>query len=157
MIAVYPGSFDPITNGHVDIIKRCARIYDKIYVAVLNNISKNTLFSISERIEMIKKSINIPNIEICSFSGILIDFAESVGAKIIIRGIRSLIDFEYEFQYSINNKILNPNIETILLTARPEFFHISSSVVKELSFFKKNVSNMVPNEVAIRLTEKYLK
>ena len=156
MIAVYPGSFDPITNGHIDIINRSAQFASKVIVAVLDNSSKNSLFTSLERVEMISTSIDLPNVEVRSFSGLLVDFAKNVGANVIIRGLRAISDFEYEFRYSLNNKRLEPQIETLFLTTTASVSYLSSSIVKEIALFGGDVSDMVPEIVEAYIKEKFL-
>ena len=145
-IAVYPGSFDPITCGHLDIIKRSCKLFDKVVVAVLNNSQKTPMFEVSERVELIKKCTkDLPNCEVCSFSGLLVDFVQEVGANTIIRGLRAISDFEYEFQMSLLNKKLAPNIETIFMVTNLNCLYISSSVVKEICHFGGNTDGLIPD------------
>lgn len=132
--AVYPGSFDPITNGHLDIIERASRIYDKVVVGVLNNSNKKPLFSVGERIELIKSVTgHIDNVEVDSFDGLLVDFVKSKEASVIVKGLRTVLDFEYEFQMALLNKALNPEYETVFLMTDTKYSYISSSMVKELA------------------------
>ena len=132
-IAVYPGTFDPFTNGHRDLVQRAAsNIFDKVYICVVENSNKNTVFSLEERVVLAKKSLeNIKNIEVIPFSGLLVDFATKLNAKVILRGLRVVSDFEYEFQMSSMNKKLNNNIESIFLTPSESYAFLSSSLVKE--------------------------
>ena len=147
-IAVYPGSFDPITCGHLDIIKRSCKLFDKVIVAVLNNSSKSPLFSVDERVELIKKcTINIPNCEVQSFSGLLVDFVKQSDADTVVRGLRALSDFEYEFQMSLLNKKLAPDIETVFMVTNLNCLYISSSVVKEICHYGGNADGLIPNEI----------
>lgn len=153
--AVYPGSFDPTTYGHMDIIMRAAKFVDKLIVGVLNNPSKQPLFTIEERVEHIKlltKDLN--NIEVVSFSGLLIDFAKRVDAKLIIRGLRAVTDFEYEFQMALTNRTMASDIETLFISTNTQFLFLSSSVVKEIAMFNGNIDGMVPKEIKIALDEK---
>lgn len=148
-IAVYPGSFDPVTNGHLDIIRRASRIYDRLIVGVLNNPSKKSpMFSVEERIDMIRKvTEDIENVEVDSFTGLLVDFAKAKGAQVIVKGLRTVADFEYEFQMALLNKALNPEYETVFLMTDTKYSYISSSMVKELAGFKGNLTGLVPEEV----------
>lgn len=154
--AVYPGSFDPVTNGHLDIIKRASRIYDKLIVGVLNNPSKKTpMFSVTERMEMIRLvTKDMPNVEVDSFTGLLVDFAKAKGAEVIVKGLRTVADFEYEFQMALLNKALNPEYETVFLMTDTKYSYISSSMVKELSGFKGDLTGLVPGEIIDRIKEK---
>lgn len=155
-IAVYPGSFDPITNGHLDIIERASRVYDKVIVGVLNNANKRPLFTVGERIEMIKTvTAHIPNVEADCFEGLLVDFAKAKGATVIIKGLRTVADFEYEFQMALLNKTLNPEYETMFLMTDTKYSYISSSMVKELAGFKGDLTGLVPNEIIEKIKEKY--
>ena len=154
-IAVYPGSFDPITNGHLDIIKRGAKIFDKIIVAVLINIEKKHLFNIDERVELIKRAThNIKNVEVVSFDGLLVNFLKERNINVILKGIRTTCDFEYEMQMAIINKELDNNIETICMMSSPEYIHISSSNVKQIAKFNGNIASLVPKEILHNVIEK---
>ena len=155
-IAIYPGTFDPITLGHLDIIKRASALFDKLIVAVTTNPSKKPLFLVEERIDMIKGMIdNIKNIEVKSFDGLLVDFANKEKATVIVRGLRAVSDFEYEFQMSFINRTLYPNVETIFLPATENVHFISSSSVKEITKLKGNTENLVPKKVQNKLIEKF--
>ena len=130
-VAIYPGSFDPITNGHLDIITRGSKIYDKLIVGVLVNIDKKGLFSIEERVELIKKvTMHLPNVEVICFNGLLVDLARKYEAKVILKGLRAVSDFEYEFQMALMNSQLDPNIETLFMMTSSEYSYLSSSSVK---------------------------
>ena len=154
-IAVYPGSFDPITNGHLDVIERASRVYDKIVVGVLSNANKNPLFSIEERVDMIKRVTgHLNNIEVDSFTGLLVDFAASKQATVIIKGLRTVADFEYEFQMALLNKALNPEFETMFMMTNSKYSYISSSMVKELAGFKGDLTGLVPCEIIEEIKEK---
>ena len=155
-IAVYPGSFDPVTNGHLDIIRRASRIYDRLVVGVLNNPNKKTpMFSVEERIEMIRKAAeDIENVEVDSFTGLLVDFAKTKGAQVIVKGLRTVADFEYEFQMALLNKALNPEYETVFLMTDTKYSYISSSMVKELAGFKGDLTGFVPEDVKEKIKEK---
>ena len=150
-IGVYPGSFDPITYGHLDIIKRSAKLFDRLIVAVLSN-PKKTMFSIEERIHMIRDSVNdIPNIEIDSFEGLLVDFARLKKARVIVKGLRAVSDFEYELQMALMNKKLDSDIETIFIMTSSKYSYLSSSIVKEVSSHGGCVASLVPPLVESRL------
>lgn len=154
--AVYPGSFDPITNGHLDIIERASRIYDKVVVGVLNNSNKKPLFSVGERIELIKSVTgHIDNVEVDSFDGLLVDFVKSKEASVIVKGLRTVLDFEYEFQMALLNKALNPEYETVFLMTDTKYSYISSSMVKELAGFNGDLAGLVPHEIVEKIKEKY--
>ncbi len=155
-IAVYPGSFDPITNGHLDIIERASKIYDKLVVGVLSNGNKKPLFSAEERVEMIRKVTNhIKNVEVDTFAGLLVDFAKSKDAEVIVKGLRTVADFEYEFQMALLNKTLNPECETVFMMTNTKYSYISSSMVKELAHFHGNLTGLVPCEILETIKEKY--
>lgn len=155
-IAVYPGSFDPVTNGHLDVIRRSAVVFDKVIVGVLNNGSKRPLFTVDERIKMIDLvTRDIPNVETDTFSGLLVDFMEKFNAQVIIKGLRSLLDFEYEFQMALLNKSLKPEVETLFMMTDSKYSYISSSIVKEVAKLGGSLSELVPDEVARALIEKF--
>ena len=156
-IAVYPGTFDPFTNGHRDLVQRAAsNIFDKIYICVAENAKKDALFSMSERIDLAKKSLaDVKNIEVIGFSGLLVDFAKELDAKVILRGLRVVSDFEYEFQMSSMNKKLNENIESIFLTPSESYAFLSSTLVKEIAELGGNISGFVSPAVKEALKEKY--
>lgn len=156
-IAVYPGTFDPFTNGHKDLVQRAAsNIFDKIYICVAENAKKDALFSMSERIDLAKKSLaDVKNIEVIGFSGLLVDFAKELDAKVILRGLRVVSDFEYEFQMSSMNKKLNENIESIFLTPSESYAFLSSTLVKEIAELGGDISGFVSPEVKEALQEKY--
>lgn len=155
-IAVVPGSFDPITNGHLDIIKRAADVFDIVYVAVLNNSSKNPLFNVEERIDLIDQvTKQFTNIRIESSSGLLIDYAQEKKAKAIVRGLRAVSDFEYEMQITSMNRVLDENIETFFIMAKNQYSFLSSSIVKEVAKYGGNVSELVPGVVEQALKEKF--
>ena len=156
-IAVYPGTFDPFTNGHRDLVQRAAsNIFDKVYICVVENSNKNTVFSLEERVVLAKKSLeNIKNIEVIPFGGLLVDFATKLNAKVILRGLRVVSDFEYEFQMSSMNKKLNNNIESIFLTPSESYAFLSSSLVKEIAQLGGDVSTFVNEDVKKALERKY--
>lgn len=153
--AVCPGSFDPVTVGHVDIITRAASIFDKVYVAVLVNPKKSPLFDEQERVELLRQcTTHLDNIEIESYNGLLADFAEMKGSRIIVKGLRAVSDFEYEFQMALANRRLNPQVETVFLTTSAENMFLSSSVVKQIAGFGGDISSFVPPEICQRIYEK---
>ena len=155
-IAVVPGSFDPITNGHIDIIKRAAEVFDIVYVAVLNNSSKNPLFSVEERIQLISEVLqHIPNINVESSSGLLIDYAKSKNAKVLVRGLRAVSDFEYEMQITSMNRVLDENIETFFIMTKNQYSFLSSSIVKEVAKYGGNIRELVPQEIEKALKAKF--
>jgi len=155
-IAVYPGSFDPITYGHLDIIERAAALFDKVIVAVSVNSSKKPLFTIEERVEMITAECqHLKNVEVRYFSGLLVDFAVQNNACSIVRGLRAVSDFEYEFQMALTNRKLNAQLETIFLVSQPKYSFLSSSIVKEIASLGGDISGFVSQNVASRLHTKY--
>lgn len=155
-VAVYPGSFDPITYGHLDLVERSSKIFDRVIVAVLINSSKKALFSIEERKEMIREATkHIPNVEVDHFSGLLVDYMLSINANVILRGLRAISDFEYELQIASINKKLSENIETVFLMTNNKHSFISSSMVKEVASYGADVSELVPSQVEKALRKKY--
>lgn len=153
--AIYPGSFDPITFGHLDIITRSAKIVDELVIGVLNNNAKTPLFSTDERVKMIQEVIkDIPNVRVEAFSGLSVDFARRCEAKFIVRGLRAITDFEYELQMAQTNHIIESEIDTIFLTTSLEFAYLSSTTVKEVAAYGADISNFVPASVAIKIFEK---
>lgn len=156
-IGIYPGSFDPLTNGHLDIFERSQKICDKLIITAARNIQKNPLFSIEERLEIIKKCCESDEceIEITTFDGLLVDFCREKGVDFIIRGIRALNDYEYEYAIALMNRRLAPAIETIFLMARSEYSFISSNMVKEVASYGGDVSTLVPPFVNQKITEKF--
>ena len=154
--AVYPGSFDPVTLGHLDVIKRSAEMFDEVIIGVLNNTSKTPLFSVKERVNMLSEVVSdIPNVRVESFGGLLIDFARQNGVKTIIRGLRAVTDFEYELQIAQSNRKVAPEIDTVFLTTSIEYAYLSSSIVKEYARYGVDVTQFVPIEVVDRIKEKY--
>ncbi len=154
--AIYPGSFDPITYGHLDVIERAAKVFDRLIIGVLNNYSKKGLFSVEERLEMIKEvTFQYPNVEIMAFDGLLIDFTDKVGAQVIVRGIRAVSDFEYELMMAQTNKRLKDNVETVFFATSAEYSYVSSSTVRELAYFGGEIDQFVPPSVRQRILEKY--
>ena len=156
-IAIYPGTFDPVTNGHLDVIDRASSLFDKVIVAVLDKSNnKKTLFSVEERTSLVKESISdFSNVEVSVFSGLLVDYAKSNNAVAIIRGLRAISDFEYEFQMALMNRNLEDKIRTVFLMPHQKYIHISSSLVKEVAELKGDVSGYVPNHVNKSLKSKY--
>ena len=143
--AICPGSFDPITKGHMDIIKRSSKMFDKVYVAVLTNSSKSCCFTIEERMNMIKKcTSDIPNVEVCTFTGLLAEYAKKIDVIAIVRGLRAVTDFEYEFQMALTNKKINKELETIFLTTNSKYMFLSSSIVKEVALNGGDITDFVP-------------
>ena len=152
-IAVYPGSFDPITNGHIDIIRRSSRTFDKVYVAVLVNSAKKPLFSIEQRMEWIKKvTVGLDNVEVDTFSGLLVDYMREKGAGIIIKGLRAMSDFEYEFQMALMNHKLSKDIETLFMMTSAKYQYLSSSIVKEVARHGGCLDGLVPDEMKEEIT-----
>ena len=153
--AIYPGSFDPVTYGHLDIIKRSCKIVDELIVGVLNNNAKMPLFSAEERVKMLEEvTKDITNVRIVPFDGLLIDFARQMDAKVVIRGLRAITDFEYELQMSQTNHKLEPTVETMFLTTNIEYSYLSSTTVKEIVAFGGDISQFVPKAVAVKLQKK---
>ena len=154
-IAIVPGSFDPITNGHLDIIKRTSGLFDTVYVSILSNSSKTPLFSIEERINLIERvTKEIPNVKVESFTGLLVDYAREKDAKFIVKGLRAVSDYEYEVQMSLTNKQLAPEIETFFITTNSKYAYLSSSIVKEIAKYGGDITEMVPPEIIQDIKEK---
>ncbi len=156
--AIYPGSFDPITNGHLDLIHRASKLFDDVIIAITQNTNKAGFLSIKDRILVTNNAVSsLNNITVISFDSLLIDFAKKHNAQIIIRGLRAISDFEYEFQLSGMNKRLNPNIETLFMTPSEDFANISSSLVREIFLLGGDIGSFVPESVKLLLLEKYTK
>ena len=154
-IAVYPGSFDPFTEGHLDILKRAASLFEHIIVGVLINNSKNCLFSPEERVDMIYEAVkDIENVRVMHFNGLLVDFCKKVGACAVIRGLRAVSDYEYEVQMFAANYHLEPDVETVFLMSQPKYSFLSSSVVKEIARYRGNIKDMVAPGIAKAIEEK---
>ena len=154
-ICIYPGSFDPVTNGHMDIIKRSAAMFDELIVAVLKNNSKTPLFSSEERVNMLKEvTKDISNVKVDSFSGLLVDYADKVGACTIVRGLRAVTDFEYELQMAQTNRIMNKRVDTIFLTTSLDYAYLSSSIVREVALCGGSVDKFVPEYVSDMIGKK---
>ena len=156
-IAVYPGSFDPITRGHEDLIHRSLAFVDKVVVAVAVNVAKQPLFALEERVALIRQCVDDPHVEVRSFDGLLVDFARSVGASVIVRGLRAVSDFEYEFQMALMNRNLAPTIETVFLVPAFDLTYLSSSLVREVARFGGDVSALVHPAVQQALQQKFAK
>ena len=155
-IAIYPGTFDPITNGHLSIVKRGLNIFDRVIIAILINPQKHTLFSMDERIEMIGEALGTQtNVEVESFDGMLVDYAVEKKAKVILRGLRALSDFEYEFQMALMNRKMNRDVQSIFLMTDYKWFYISSTIIKEAASLGGDISGLVPTNVCAKLKEKF--
>ena len=153
--AVYPGSFDPVTFGHLDIITRSAKLVDELIVGVLVNNAKSPLFSVEERVKILEKTVeNIPNVKVIPFEGLLVEFVRKMEAQMVVRGLRAITDFEYELQMAQTNHKLEPELETIFLTSSLEYSYLSSSTVKEVAAFGGDISQFVPHIVIERMQEK---
>lgn len=154
--AIYPGSFDPVTNGHLDVIGRAAKLFDELYVGVLINSAKNPLFSINERVSMLEEELKgYSNIHVVSFDGLLVDYCRSHEISTIVRGLRAITDFEYELQIAQTNRVMAPQVDTIFLTTCLEYAYLSSSIVKEIAYYGGDISKTVPPGVAQKVRAKY--
>jgi pantetheine-phosphate adenylyltransferase len=152
VIAIYPGSFDPITNGHLDLIQRGSRLFDRLIVAILRNESKRPLFSVEERVEMLREVVGeYPNVQVDSFDGLLVDYAAAHSATVLLRGIRAISDYEFELQMALMNRRLQPEVETIFMMANEAYSFISSRLVKEVFGLGGNITGLVPGTVEARL------
>ena len=155
-IAICPGSFDPVTFGHLDIIQRAADVFSEVYVVVLNNSSKKLLFTVEERMDLIRKATaHIPNVKVDTYHGLTVDYAESVSASAIIRGLRAVSDFEYEMKITSMNRLLDNKVETFFIMTRNQYSFLSSSIVKEVAKYGGDISELVPQVVAEALREKF--
>jgi len=156
LTAIYPGSFDPITNGHLDVIGRASRLADRLIVGVLLNSNKNPLFPIEERVELAREAVrDYPNIEVTHFDGLLVEFAERERAQIIVRGIRAISDYEFELQMALMNRRLKPNLETVFLMASEQYSFVSSRIIKEVARLGGDIGGMVPPTVEARLRARF--
>ena len=154
-IAIYPGTFDPITNGHLDIATRAAKVFEKLIIGVYDTPNKHLLFTTEERVELVRQAIvGLPNVEVVSFTGLAVDFAGKIGAKVMVRGLRASADFEREFELAMMNRKLAPELELVCLMARLEYQFLSSSLLKEVASLGGNIDNLVPRHVAEALREK---
>jgi len=150
--AVYPGSFDPVTNGHIDLIQRSAALFDKVVVAILRNAEKTPFFTVEERVEMLQEAIqDLNNVSVTSFAGLLVDFAEQIGASVIVRGIRAVSDYEYELQMALMNRRLSNRVETVFMLPAEAYSFLSSKLVKEIAQLGGSIHGFVPAEVERRL------
>lgn len=156
MKAIYPGTFDPITFGHLDVIKRGLKLFDSLVIVIAENPKKKPLFNVQERIEMVKDTIKgLDNIEVKSFDSLLVDFVKKENASVILRGLRETSDFPMEFQHAVVNRLLDEGIETVFVMTNAEFFYITSGIVREIAAFKGNLSAFVPKPVEKKLVEKF--
>jgi len=155
IIAIYPGSFDPITNGHLDLIERASKLFDRLIVALLRNLEKDALFSLQEREEMLVESLrHLPNVSVDSFDGLLVDYARRKGAQVILRGIRAVSDYEYELQMALMNRQLEPGVETVFMLPGEAYSYLSSRLVKEVARLGGSVKGLVPPQVEKRIRAK---
>lgn len=155
-ICVFPGSFDPISNGHIDLIKRSSKLFDKVYVLVSFNAKKHYLFTADERINLIKKCIDLPNVEVCSYDGMVVEFAKKVGASVILRGLRNQNDYFNELELSYFNSSLDQSIETMLMFASKDNLFVSSSIIKELIHYGRDVSKYLPLQIVEDVTKRVM-
>lgn len=157
-IAICPGSFDPITKGHVDIIERTSKLFDKVYAVVMVNPSKTPTFTTEERVAMIKKcTAHLDNVEAESFEGLIADYAKQKDAQTLVKGLRAVTDFEYEFQQALTNKKLNPNLETLFMVTNQEYMYLSSTIVRQIAEFGGDIEQFVPHEIKDELIKKMVK
>ena len=158
MKALYPGSFDPVTYGHLDVIRRAADVFDELIVSVLNNKAKTPLFSVDERVKILQEATkDIPNIRVASFSGLLTDYAKSIDVHVAVRGLRAITDFEYELQMAQTNRVLAPDVDTVFLTTSLEYAYLSSTIMKEVANFGGDLSKFAPREITDAVEEKLKK
>ena len=156
-VALYPGSFDPVHNGHLDIIDRARRMYRRVVVAVAENVEKEPMFRLAERVAMLRGAAARAGIEVMSFEGLTVEFAHRLGATVIVKGLRAMMDFEYELKMAAMNKRLRPEIETVFMMTAPEFAYLSSTLIREVARFGGSVSGLLPAEVERRLVQKFSK
>jgi pantetheine-phosphate adenylyltransferase len=155
LVGIYPGSFDPVHLGHVDLVRRASRLADRLVVGVLDNSAKNCLFSVPERVALLSEAVaGIPNVEVATFSGLLMDFARARGARVVVRGLRAVADFEYEFQMALMNRQLDAEVETVFLMPSVDYTYLSSRLVKEVARLGANVDSLVPPSVSSALRRK---
>ena len=157
-IAGYPGTFDPVTYGHLDVIRRVSSLFDKVFVAVAGGAHKNVLFSVDERIDMLKEVVTeFDNVTVESFDGLAVDYVKEKSANVVVRGLRMISDFEYEFQMALTNRKLSPEIETVFMMPNESYSYLSSKLIKEVAFMNADVSEFVPENVEKKLKEKFKK
>jgi pantetheine-phosphate adenylyltransferase len=157
-IAVYPGTFDPVTYGHLDVIERVSSLFDKVFVAVAHSGHKQPVFSVEERIEMLTEAVaKYDNVEVDDFDGLVVDYAKSKSAKVVVRGLRMISDFEYEFQMALTNRKISPDIETVFMMPNESYSYLSSKLIKEVAFMNADVSKFVPKNVEEKLKERIAK
>ncbi len=155
-IAIYPGSFDPITNGHIDVIERATKMFDRVNVVIGINSKKKTMFTENERLDMVEESLShLPSAQVAFHSGLIVDYAVDIGATAIVRGLRSVTDFEYEMQIALMNRKMQPSLQTVFLTPHEKYAYLSSSIIREIASYKQDVSEFVPEPVERRLKEKF--
>ena len=155
-IAVYPGTFDPVTYGHLDVIKRVSSLFDKVYVAVATGAHKKVLFSVEERIDMLTEAVSeYENVVVEDFNGLAVDYVKKKEARVVVRGLRMISDFEYEFQMALRNRKLSPDIETVFMMPNESYSYLSSKLIKEIAFMNADVSEFVPKNVEEKLKEKF--
>ena len=154
-LAIYPGSFDPLTHGHLNLITRGRKLFDHLVVAVAHNVRKQALFSVEDRMDMIRESVDDAGVEVTSFQGLLVEYAQKRGAQIILRGLRAMSDFEFEFQLAHMNRRLAPGPETVFMMTGEEHFYVSSGLVREIAQFGGSVTGLVPAHIEARLKEKF--
>ncbi len=155
MWAVYPGSFDPIHNGHVDVIERAASVFDRVVVAVFANATKHPMFDVQTRVTLVRQSIDLANVSVTAGSGLLVDFAHEAGTGVILRGLRAVLDFDYEFQFALMNKRMAPDIETVFMLTGEAHAYLSSTLIKELASYRADVRGLVPEPVNRRLIQHF--
>lgn len=153
-VALYPGSFDPVHNGHLDIIDRARRMFRRVVVGVAANIEKEPLFRVADRVEMLRTATERAGVEVMSFEGLTVEFAHRLGAPVIVKGLRAMMDFEYELKMAAMNKRLRPDIETVFMMTAPEFAYLSSTLIREVAIFGGSVSGLIPPGVERRLVQK---
>ena len=153
--AIYPGSFDPLTNGHLSIIQRGLKLFDRLVVAIAVNPKKTPLFTVDERVQLIREAVNDPRVEVDHFQGLLVNYARQRNVKVLLRGLRAVSDFDYEFQMANMNRTLAPDVETVFMMTGEDYFYISSQIVREAAALGGNVDGLVPQNVLTRLREKF--